>query len=59
AGILIKNDAEQRVIRLIRNLNRDGYSLRKICRELEQEGHLTKRGNPVWHPKTISRLLTK
>jgi len=47
AGILIKNDEKQKVIRLIRNLNRDGYSLRRICRELEQAGHLTKRGNPV------------
>ena len=59
AGLLIKNHIEQKVIRLIRRLNRDGYSLRKICRELEREGHLTKRGNPIWHPKTISRILTR
>ena len=59
AGLLIKNHTEQKVIRLIRRLNRDGYSLRKICRELEREGHLTKRGNPIWHPKTISRILTR
>ena len=38
AGILIKNDAEQKLIRLIRHLNKGGYSLRKICRELEREG---------------------
>jgi DNA invertase Pin-like site-specific DNA recombinase len=56
-GILIKNDAEQKVIRLIRRLHRDGYSLRKICRELEREGHLTKRGNTAWHPATISGIL--
>ena len=30
AGILIKNDDEQKVIRIIRRLNSDGYSLRKI-----------------------------
>ena len=59
AGILIKNDEKQKVIRLIRNLNRDGYSLRRICRELEQEGHLTKRGNLVWHPQTISDILKR
>ena len=59
AGILIKNDEEQKVIRLIRNLNRDGYSLRRICRELEQAGHLTKRGNSVWHPQTISDILKR
>ena len=59
AGILIKNETEQKVILLIRNLNRDGYSLRRICRVLEQARYLTKRGNPIWHPKTISRILKK
>jgi len=59
AGMLIKNDNEQRVIRIIRNRNRDGYSLRKICRELEKEGHLTKRGNDLWHPQTISSILKR
>jgi site-specific DNA recombinase len=59
AGILIKNDAEQKVIRLIRRLNRDGYSLRKICRELEREGHLTKRGNTIWQPSTIAKILRR
>jgi len=59
AGILIKNDNEQRIIRIIRNLNRDGYSLRKICRELEKSGHRTKRGNDLWHPQTISSILKR
>ena len=59
AGILIKNDIEHKVIRLIRNLNRDGYSLRKICRELEKEGHLTKRGNAIWHPQTVATILKR
>jgi site-specific DNA recombinase len=59
AGILIKNDAEQEVVRLIRGLDRDGYSLRGICRVLEKEGHLTKRGNPIWQPSTISKILNR
>jgi site-specific DNA recombinase len=59
AGTLRKNDAEQEVIRLIRRLNREGYSLRGICRELEKEGHLTKRGNPIWQPSTISKILNR
>ena len=59
AGILIENDDEQRVIKTIRRLKRDGYSLRKICRELEKEGHLTKRGNTVWQPSTISKILSR
>jgi len=58
-GILIKNETEQKIIRLIRRLNRDGYSLRKICRELEREGQLTKRGNAVWQPSTISKILNR
>jgi DNA invertase Pin-like site-specific DNA recombinase len=59
AGILIKNETEQRVIKTIRRLNKDGYSLRGICRELEKVGHLTKRGNAVWQPSTISKILNR
>jgi site-specific DNA recombinase len=59
AGILIRNDEEQEVIRFIRRLNRDGYSLRRICRELEKAGHLTKRGNAVWQPSTVSKILNR
>lgn len=59
AGILIKNETERKVIRFIRRLNKDGYSLRKICRELEREGHKTKRGNPIWHPQTVAAILKR
>jgi site-specific DNA recombinase len=59
AGILIKNDDEQRVIKTICRLNRDGYSLRKICRELEKEGHLTKNGKAIWQPSTIWKILKR
>ncbi len=59
AGILIKNDAEQEVIRFIRRLDRDGYSLRRICRELEKAGHLTKRGNEVWHPQSVAQIIKR
>ena len=59
AGILIKNDDEQRVIRLIRRLNKRGYSLRGVCSELQKEGHKTKRGNYKWHPQTVSSILKR
>lgn len=59
AGLLIKNTDEQKVIKLMRNLNKNGYSLRKICSEIELTGYLTKRGNNKWHPKTVSRLLKR
>jgi site-specific DNA recombinase len=59
AGILIKNYAEQEVIRFIRRLSKDGCSLRKICRELGKEGHLTKRGNAVWHPQSVAHIIKR
>ena len=58
-GLLIKNETEQRVIKTIRRLNRDGYSLRKICRELEGKGYLTKTGNAIWHPETVANILKR
>ena len=59
AGILIKNDTEQKVIKTICQLNRDGYSLRKICRELERGRHKTKRGYAKWHPQTVAAILKR
>ena len=58
-GRLVKNETEQKVIRLIRSLNRDGYSLRKICRELERGTHKTKRGYAKWHPQTVAAILKR
>lgn len=58
-GLLIKNEAEQNVIKIIRRLKKNGYSLRKICRELEKERHLTKTGNAIWHPQTVANILKR
>lgn len=58
-GHLIENKAEQKAIRLIKSLKSKGYSLRAICRELEAEGHKTKRGKAKWNPKTISAILKR
>ena len=57
--ILIKNDAEQKVIRVIWHLNKNGYSLRRICRDLEYHGYRTKRGNDKWHPATLAGILER
>jgi DNA invertase Pin-like site-specific DNA recombinase len=57
AKTLVENEAEQRAISLVRNLNAKGYSLRAICRELEKEGY-----QPIgrrWHPKTVRNILKK
>jgi DNA invertase Pin-like site-specific DNA recombinase len=58
-GILVKNDEEQGVIRIIRRLHGQGLSLRGICTELESEGHKTKRGNDKWHPETIAHIIRR
>ncbi|PKN67573.1 MAG: recombinase [Deltaproteobacteria bacterium HGW-Deltaproteobacteria-15] len=58
-GILIKNDEEQKVIRLIRNLHAQELSLRRICADLERQGYRTKTGNPHWHPETISHIIKR
>jgi len=58
-GLLTKNEDEQRVIRIIRKLHGQGFSLRRICSELEREGHKTKRGNAVWHPESVSHIIKR
>ena len=58
-GLLMQNNDEQRVIRIIRKLHGQGFSLRRICSELEREGHKTKRGNAVWHPETIAHIIRR
>ncbi len=58
-GHLVENPAEQKAIRLIRDLRSKGYSLRAICRELELEGYRTKTGKIAWNPKTVSMILKR
>jgi DNA invertase Pin-like site-specific DNA recombinase len=58
-GLLTKNEDEQRVIRIIKKLHGQGFSLRRICSELEGEGYKTKRGNAVWHPETIAHIIRR
>jgi len=58
-GLLVENEAEQKAIRLIFDLKGKGYSLRAISRELEKEGHRSKRGGRRWHPQTIKQILRR
>jgi site-specific DNA recombinase len=58
-GLLIKNESEQRVIKTIHRLNKGGYSLRKICRELENQGYTPRRGNEKWQPSSILKILKR
>ena len=58
-GHLVENRDEQRVIKLILRRKKEGYSLRRICSELERRGHKTKRGNNHWHPQSISTIMKR
>jgi site-specific DNA recombinase len=58
-GHLIKNETEQKGIKLIRTLDNQGFSLRTICRELEVKGYLTKTGKEEWNPKTVSMIIKR
>lgn len=48
---LVENSKEQEAIRLIKKLQKQGYTLRAICAELERRGH--KPQGETWNPKTV------
>ena len=56
-GRLVEDAAEQKAIRLIRDLRDKGYTLRAVCRELEAEGYQTKTGNRTWHPQVVKQII--
>lgn len=56
---LVRNEHEQKGIRLIRCLDARGNSLRQICRELESNVYRTKTGKAEWNPKTVSMILKR
>jgi DNA invertase Pin-like site-specific DNA recombinase len=58
-GHLIRNDVEQRGIKLIKSLHMRGDSLRVICQELRANGYRTKTGKDEWNPKTVSMILKR
>jgi site-specific DNA recombinase len=58
-GHLVRNDLEQKGIRLMKTLHEKGNSLRLICRELEANGYRTKTGKEEWNPKTVSMILKR
>jgi len=58
-GHLIRNDLEQRGIKLIKSLHIRGNSLRVICQELRTNGYRTKTGKDEWNPKTVSMILKR
>ncbi len=57
-GELAREDHEQKAISLIRQLSRNGCSLREIVAELEAAGHKPKRA-ARWHPETVRRIVSR
>ena len=58
-GHLIRNEHEQKGIKLIRSLKEEGGSLRRICQELEANGFKTKTGKYGWNPKIVAMILKR
>jgi len=55
---LVENKAEQKAIRLMKNLRGRGYSYRAIARRLEKRGTKTKRGGLKWYAQTVKQVLS-
>ena len=56
---LVPNPAEQATIRLIGDLHRDGWPLRRIAAELDRRGIPTKRGGRSWSTGSLARILER
>ena len=59
AGKLYPDAAEQKAVRLIRDLRINGASLRDICRALEAAGVARKNGSRSWHPQVVADILKR
>lgn len=56
-GNLIINPSEAEIVKLIFKLYLDGYSVIGITKELKSRNILSPTGNPVWHKRTIEKIL--
>ena len=58
-GKSVAHLGEQRVVRAVQDLKREGLTLRQIAAFLTKIGVPTKQRGKRWHPQMISRLLGK
>lgn len=58
-GMLIEVEAEQNVLRIIRELRQEGVSLRRIASILTDAGHRTKKGKTAWSHTTVQSILER
>jgi len=57
-GKLEKNEEEQKIIRVVKQLKSVGFSLRGIARELNKRLIPTK-NNGIWHANTVRKILVR
>ncbi len=57
-GKLEKNEEEQEVIRIIKQMRSSGLSLRGIARELNKR-HVPTKNNGIWQTTTVSNILSR
>ena len=58
-GRLEEDQAELEVVRRIIALRASGLTLQAIADQLNQEGIPTKRGGRLWHPSTVTYILSR
>jgi site-specific DNA recombinase len=58
-GQLLVSESEAQLVLRIQKLRREGMSLRKIAKILEDDGLKTKNGNCKWNPTVISNLASR
>jgi len=56
-GQLIENNEETELIRQVKKMRYEGYTLQCICDHLERQGINTKKNKKKWYPASIKRLL--
>jgi len=56
-GKLYPIPAEQKAVRMIRDLRVEGLSLRDICSRLTAAGIARKHGIKTWHPQSVANIL--
>ena len=58
-GKLYRHAEEQKAITMIRDLRKEGLSLRDICCHLTAAGIARKNGSVSWHPQSVLRIIER
>lgn len=58
-GKLIPDEIEQKGVRIIREMHREGYSFRQIGAELDLNGYIPRGGGPHWSAQSVKQVLKR